>query len=87
MENDNVEGIIEFDPKYTAISGKLPWLVLMIIAFSELQRNLIFFISILLSDHKNIPTLKIIFSYFQGVLYLCILQSQVVTQSRKITDV
>lgn len=23
MENDNVEGVIEFDPKYTAISGKL----------------------------------------------------------------
>lgn len=25
MKNDNAEGIIEFDPKYTAISGKLSW--------------------------------------------------------------
>lgn len=43
MENDNVEGIIEFDPKYTAISGELTWLVLMITAFSELQRNMNFY--------------------------------------------
>lgn len=28
MENDNVEGIIEFDPKFTDISGKLSWLPL-----------------------------------------------------------
>lgn len=33
-ENDNVEGVIEFDPKYTAISGKLTRLVLMSTAFS-----------------------------------------------------
>lgn len=85
MENDNVEGIIEFDPKYTAISGKLPCPNDHSILWTAKESD--FFISILLSDHKNIPTLKIIFSYFQGVLYLCILQSQVVTQSRKITDV
>lgn len=43
MENDNVEGIIEFDPNYTTISGKPTWLVLMITAFSELRRNLDFY--------------------------------------------
>lgn len=41
MKNDNAEGIIEFDPKYTAISGKLPWLPCQNgHTFSELQRNL-----------------------------------------------